>query len=338
MERSGSRPSGVVGWRRGWFPVYPGRVDTAPRNDLVLIGPPRLDGGGRASASWRRASAHRALRSASAVALFGPLTAHGRTVEATGLRDAKSGVGSRMLVLPGGDDLPQNGSPAGWLTALTADTTPTRSIGLGDGRTHVVPLDTLRMSGGRDAIGAGQLADLERVLAARPAGARTVLVMAHDPHGKPSEGKPLADRSALARLLERHPVALIAHGQRSGFNRGRFAGVPTVSPPPLAGCAVTGWRVIVRVHWTERDGPPHIEPLHFARPDDRPALAEAFAAADAAGAWTALAEKIVAADDTFEALAAEMRARSGRMDAIAEHGQRLDGALADLIRRAGGEP
>jgi len=306
--------------------------------DVFLIGPPRLDGTGRRNALWRRALATRSLRSACAAVLFGPLTAHGRAAEATAFPGSETGFAQRVCVVPGDVDRPQLGPPAGWLTRLTADTMPTRPIGLGDGRTHLIPLDTLRLTGGRDAIGAAQMAALERQLSARAPGARTVLVMAHDPHGKPAEGRPLADRAALARLLKQHPVALVAHGQRAGLNRGRFAGVPTISAPPLEGCAVTGWRALLRVSWPDPDGPPKIEPVHFARPDDRPALAEAFAAADAAGAWTALAEKIVAADDTFAAIADEMRARSIRMDRIAEHGATLDGALADLIRRAGDEP
>ncbi len=305
---------------------------------LVLVGPPRLDGGGQRNAVWRRALAHRALRAASAVALVGPLTAHGRAAEATPLGDASRVFPQRAIVLPGIGDLPQQGSAPGWLTRLTADTVPTRPIGLGDGRTHLIPLDTLRLVGGRDAIGSRQLADLERVLAARAPGARTVLLMAHDPHGKPDAGRTLTDRDGLKRLLKQHPVELVVHGQRAGLHRGRFAGVPTLSPPPLDGCAVTGWRVLLRVTWPAPDAPPAIEPVHIARPVDRPALAEAFSAVDAARGWTELAEKIVAADDTFAAIAAEMRARAVRLDDVAAHGAALDGALADLIRRAGGEP
>lgn len=302
---------------------------------MIVIGPPRLDGGGMRRAQWRRALAHRALRGAARALLVGPLTARGRPAEAAGIAESLSVFSGRTTVLPGPDDLPTHGRSPGWLTSLVTDTLPTRPIALGDRRTALIPLDTLRLTGGRDAIGATQLADLEARLAARPDGARTILTLAHDPHGKPSSGAPLADREALAALLRRHPVALIVHGQRDALTRGRFAGIPTLSPPPLDGCALTGWRALVRVGWAE-DGSPAIEPLHFARPESRPALAEAFAAADAAGAWTDLAEKIVAADDTFAALAAELRARSARLDAVDAHAAALDGALADLIRRAGG--
>lgn len=306
--------------------------------DLILLGPPRLDGAAQRNAVWRRARAHRALKDCAAAVLFGPLTAHGRTIEAAPLSESSAVFTSRLSILPGPSDMPQQGSAPGWLTRLTADTTPTRPIALGDGRTTLIPLDTLRLGGGRDAIGAHQLAALEQILADRAPGARTILALNHDPHGKPADGRGLADRDALGRILKQHPVALIAHGQRSGFGRGRFAGVPTVAPPPIDGCAVTGWRALVRVRWGADGDEPRIEPLHVARPVDRPALAETFAVAHAAEAWTALAEKIVAADDTFAAIAAEMRARALRLDHLTEHGAALDGALADLIRRAGGEP
>lgn len=304
--------------------------------DLVLVGPPRLDGGGLRAAQWRRALARRELAGAAAAVVIGPLTAGARAVEAEGLRPALGGLGARAVVLPGPGDMPSQGKPPGWLLGAAGATSLPRRIALGDRRTTLIPLDTLRLDGGRDAIGASQLATLEGWLAERRPDERTVLALAHDPRGKPEDGPALLDAKALEALLKRHPVALVVHGQRAGLVRGRFAGVPTVSPPPLDGCRITGWRALVRVRFGE--GPaPEVAPVHFARPEDRPALAEAFAAAEVAGAWTALAEKIVAADDTFAALAAEMQARAVRLDALAEHGAALDDALAALIRRAGSE-
>lgn len=307
---------------------------TEPR--FLIIGPPRLDGGAQAAALWRRATARRELTESAAVLIMGDLSAHGAAPEIEGLKlPPPVSASGRTIWIPGPMDVPAHGRAAPRVDALAGDLPP-REIPLGDGRTSLVVLDSVRLRGGRDALGAAQLAALEDLLADRPADARTVLVLAHDPHRprKPPSGLPLSDRKALVDLLNRHPVALVVHGQQNALVRGKLGKTPTLAPPPLAGCRLTGLRVLLQVHFPEGAAGCVIERIHHARPEDRTELAEAFAAADAAGAWTALAEKIVAADDTFEALAQAMAAREARFEALVETSTRLDSALAALLRRA----
>lgn len=297
-----------------------------------VIGPPRLDGGGQASALWRRAFARREAREAAAVVVLGDLSQNGAASQLAGLGDpARRGA----IVVPGPADVPRNGRAA----ALVDDAVgvPPRVVTVAPG-CQVVALDSVRVRGGRDALGPGQLATLEELLAGRAEGTRTVVVLAHDPRsggGKRPSGAALSDRKALVEILKRYGVALVVHGQTEGWVRGTVAGAPSVAPPPLAGCRLTGMRVALQVRFPAGEAGCAIERVHHSPPAGQPALAEAFAAADLAGGWAALAEKIVAADDTFEAVAQEMRAREVRHAALVETSVQLDGQLAALLRRAG---
>lgn len=331
-------PPAAAGWRPARVWGYSRDVSAKPAEArFLLIGPPRLDGGGQTAALWRRAVARRELSEAAAVVILGDLSAHGAAPELDALRLPTN---VRATWVPGPMDVPGHGRAAPRVEAL-AGLVPPRVVPLGDGRTTLVVLDSVRLRGGRDALGAAQLAALEDLLAARPQDARTVLVLAHDPRGprKPPSGETLqkADQKALAALLARHPVALVVHGQSDALVRGKLGRIPTLAPPPLAGCRLTGLRVLLQVSFPD-DGPGCvIERIHHARPEARTELQETFAAADAAGAWTALAEKIVAADDTFAAIAEAMAERDARFEALGETSARLDGALAALLRRAQGD-
>lgn len=299
---------------------------------MLVIGPPRLDGGGQAAALWRRAYQRREVREAAAVVVVGDLSHNGAASQLAALGDS---VRRGAVVVPGPADVPRNGRAA----AVVEDAVgvPPRVVDVAPG-CQVVVLDSVRVRGGRDALGPGQLATFEELLAGRAAGTRTVVVLAHDPRrggAKRPSGGALADRKALVEVLTRYGVALVVHGQTEGWVRGKVAGAPSVSPPPLSGCRLTGMRALLQVRFPAESAECVIERVHHSPPVGQPALAEAFATAELAGGWAALAEKIVAADDTFEAVADEMRAREVRHAALVETSVQLDGQLAALLRRAG---
>jgi len=324
------------GWRSERVPVYPGRVSDPTAPYVIIVGPPALDASAARGAGWKRAMTRRELAGAAGIVVMGPLTANARPEEARPLRSALAVYRERVFMMAAPADLPSQGRAPGWLTGLTGDTIPPRRIRLGSPRATLITLDTLRIDGGRDAIGVSQLAALETELAARPAHARTLLALVHDPRKRRREGPRLVDSKALGEVLRRHPVELVIHGQSTSWDKGRFAGVRTLAAPPLSGCAITGWRVVLKVSLPQGEEPT-VEPIHIAPPLDRPALAEAFAAADVARAWTGLAERVVEADDTFAALAEAMGQQTRRFEQMTQHGAELDDALAALIRRAGEE-
>lgn len=305
---------------------------------VLVLGPPALDGGAQSAALLRRALAHvdrPGARRPDAVIIVGPLTGRGSAAERMGL-GALRRLGDRLVVVPGPADRGQLGETPRWLSELAGQTPYPRRVRLG-GPWSLVVLDTLRLDDGRDAVGRKQLAELEALLGALPETARIVLVLAHRLDRRAAD-HPLEDASTLAELLAIHPVACVVHGQSDSLRRGRLGPIPTLAPPPLAGCRTTGIRALFQLDLPFDEQTPSVSPVHFAAPRGRSDLAEAFAARDAAAAWTSLAERIVEAEDTFAAVADAMQQQAVRFEGIAARDAELDGALLDLIRRAGEEP
>lgn len=307
---------------------------------FALVSAPAVDGGaGEPLVLLRRALSRPAARTADHVVVLGDLTAHGAAHERDALARALRPARGRLTPLAGPGDVPrmQAADARAWSDAV-GDASWPRRVEIADGACVLFALDTARLDGGHDAVGAKQLAALEEALSTLPPDRRKVIALYHDPRPpgllRRRAGQPLLDQKDLAALITKHGVDLVLHGQTPHLLRGALDKAVTVGAPPLAGDAATGQRLLLDVTLNLDDGSVTVDRDHVAAPADRPDLIEAFATTDAMRAWVALAEKAYDAEDTFAAFARAFEHRAARLDRIDTVSADLDDRLAALLRRA----
>ncbi|MCB9535171.1 MAG: metallophosphoesterase [Myxococcales bacterium] len=315
-----------------------------PTARFALLSAPAVDGGaGEPLVLLRRALSRPAARAADHVVVLGDLTAHGAAHEREALARALRPARGRLTPLAGPADLPrlQAADARAWADAV-GDAAWPRRVEVADGACVLFALDTARLDGGRDAVGAKQLAALEESLAALPPDRRKVVALYHDPRPpgllRGRAGKPLIDQKDLAALVTKHGVDLVLHGQTPHLLRAKLGPAATVGAPPLVGDAATGQRLLLDVALNLDDGTVTVDRDHVAAPADRPDLIEAFATSDAMRAWVALAEKAYDAEDTFAAFARAFEDRAARLEMVDAVSADLDDRLAALLRRADADP
>ena len=161
---------------------------------------------------------------------------------ASGLLEPIRAAGIRLVVVPGNHDLYVRSAMRGDFESVFANE-------LGDSAgsatwprvvrhasTALVLINTALpvpplMAWGR--IGAAQLADIDRVVAAERAAGRTVAIGLHHhptraPHKKHDGARHLRDAAALRAIAARHGVAVMMHGHNHYFHVRRMRGAETI--------------------------------------------------------------------------------------------------------------
>ncbi len=161
--------------------------------------------------------------------LSGDLSMDGSRASYAWLAEALAGETAPVVALPGNHD-----DPARWAASAGAGFTPTPAL-LTRGNWRLLMLDT-HIDGVADgALGPGQLAWLERALAARPAGCYDLVFLHHPPLAVDSpwiDAMGLRDAAALWQVLARspRPVACVAGHVHQTFDR-LNAGVRVLTTP-----------------------------------------------------------------------------------------------------------
>jgi len=161
--------------------------------------------------------------------LSGDLSMDGSRASYAWLAEALAEESVPVVALPGNHD-----DPACWAAADGTGFTPTPTL-LTRGNWRLLMLDTHIDGVAHGALGPGQLAWLERTLAARPAGCCDVLFLHHPPLAIDSpwiDAMGLRDAAAFWQVLAAapRPVACIAGHVHQTFDR-RHAGVRVLTTP-----------------------------------------------------------------------------------------------------------
>lgn len=313
----------------------------APVVRIALLSDLRLDGRGTEVAMLvRRALATPQAARADLVVVAGGVTANGAPAELDAARALLASTPGRAgpLVLPDERDLAGRDRAAraeAWLARFDGDCWPWR-ISLLGGRCVVFGLDSTRdADAGRGRLGAEQVAALDAELAQLDEHQRRVVVLRHDPLGGRVGQPPLRDHAALWPVLEEGRVDVVLYGGQSTLVERRRSNTRLVGMgPTVAGCGLTGQRSFAQLTLDADSGALNVDRVQFAPPLRRPELAEVFASADAARAFTQLAEKAAASEQGLRALARELSERAARLRTIDRTSEALDRELEALLRRA----